>query len=129
MASILASIVALIAIPTGIAYAPICTNFINGTSGPDTIDGTPGPDCIQTGDGEDVVNGEGGDDRISTGNGEDTVNAGAGADKITTGNDNDTIYLGADGVVDRVECGLGTDTVFSAEVGIDKLYGCEITLP
>ena len=115
-ASIIAGIAALFAIPTGISYGGVvCDNFISGTVGNDNLTGTPDADCVDA---------FAGNDRIQTGDGADIVDAGAGADRVTTGNADDLIYLGHDGVVDRVMCGEGNDTVVGADAN-DILRGCE----
>ena len=81
-----------------------------------SADGGPGADTIVTAGGSQTLAGD-------TGN--DYLDAGAGADSYLGGAGNDLIAA-ADGVVDRVDCGDGLDSV-SADPG-DILTGCEAVL-
>ena len=87
-------------------------------SGSVDIKGLEGVDKIVAGPGEDFLDGGGGADEVTGGGGFDFVRAGTGDDKV----------FAQDGVVDRIICGDGNDTV-SADA-IDILTGCEtVQLP
>ena len=72
-----------------------------GYSGSVDIKGLEGVDMIVAGPGEDFLDGGGGTDEVTGGGGFDFVRAGTG---------DDTVFA-QDGVVDRVNCGDGNDTV------------------
>ena len=81
-----------------------------------------------------IVTGLGGVDKIVAGPGDDFLDGGSGADELTGGGGFDFIKGAAgddkvfvqDGVVDRVNCGDGTDSV-TADAS-DLLTGCETVL-
>ena len=83
-----------------------------------------------------IVNGLGGVDKMVAGPGDDFLEGGAGNDELTGGGGfdfmkgsagDDTVFA-QDGLVDRVSCGDGNDTVV-ADAG-DLLTGCEsVQLP
>ena len=61
-------------------------------------------------------------DELYGGGGNDTVTGGLGSDVLSGGDDNDTIQA-RDGVADRVDCGLGTDSVVAD--ALDVVVNCE----
>jgi len=72
-----------------------------------------------------------GADRAFMGGGNDTARPRAGADRIHLGAGNDEVILRADGSVDEIWCGAGTDTVVwlnSRPDPRDVLHGCEEAL-
>jgi Ca2+-binding RTX toxin-like protein len=94
--------------------SPLATNdFLSGDQGNDTID---------AGAGDDEVRGEDGNDVLKGGDGNDKLFGGSGADSIDGGNGDDTIQSN-DGVVDKVACGPGNDSVVADTV--DELTDCE----
>ena len=67
------------------------------------------------------------DDRLVGGTGNDTLTGNGGVDQLVAGDGDDVVHA-RDGVVDRVDCGAGTDTVV-ADVG-DVVSACEtVQLP
>jgi Ca2+-binding RTX toxin-like protein len=121
--SIIAGIVALLTIPTGIVYGGVgCGAPIYGTDLVDKLVGTNGNDCIIAYDGDDSIRAGAGNDSIYPGRGADTVNAGSGDDSIDL-TVNPGLYI-PDGAIDRVNCGTGTDTVYHADAN-DIFHGCE----
>ena len=116
-----------------------------GGEGADVLEGDPpltpdiiGNDKLYGGAGQDEVNGyEGNDflhggsekDFIRDGNGKDQIKAGDGSDTIETGYINRPSVTRPDGLVDTVDCGSGTDTVYFQK-GSDKINAnCEIKKP
>jgi hypothetical protein len=82
-----------------------------GTSQLDRIYGLGAADTIAGRAGNDDCYGGSGFDEISCGNGNDRMDGGFGEDVLSGGPGNDKI-LAADGRVDQVDCGLGTDTAY-----------------
>ncbi len=88
-------------------HAPTCS-----------LTGGPGPNVLTGGSGSQVICGN---------DGADTLTGGSGADAILGGAGNDTIHAD-DGEADPlVDCGAGTDTVYSD--ASDVLSGCESVNP
>jgi Ca2+-binding RTX toxin-like protein len=86
-----------------------------GTLQHDRIYGLSGKDTIMgKGDNDDCYGGSGAD-TISCGSGKDHIDGGFGEDDLSGGNGNDTI-LAADGQVDQVDCGPGTDTAYVDDI-------------
>ncbi len=90
---------------------------LSGGDGNDTIDGGAGDDVLNGGAGGDTLTGEDGNDVLDGGPGDDTLLGGGDADQLTggPGSDqfvggpgNDTLFA-ADGQVDTIDCGDGTD--------------------
>ena len=78
-------------------------------------------------DGPDDLRGGPSDDNLYGGGANDTVTGNAGADHLYGGGGDDTIQA-RDGVADKVDCGLGTDTVVAD--ASDSVVGCEsVQLP
>jgi Ca2+-binding RTX toxin-like protein len=123
-------------------------NFFRGTSSADEVDGSEtkdrlfgdaGNDTLNGGDGNDLVKGGYDNDSLSGGNGRDRVYGDAGNDTLFGGFGNDRLYGGAgddllDGGkgIDRVygntgsdtfvlRPGMGADTIFDFEDGVDLL--------
>jgi Ca2+-binding RTX toxin-like protein len=67
-------------------------------------------ESVETGSGSDHVTGTAGVNTISTGGGDDVVDPRGGADHLDLGEGADQALL-RDGVIDKVECGDGGDTV------------------
>ena len=87
---------------------------ITGTPGNDLLNGTSGADRIYGYAGNDSLHGYGGKDTIVGGKGRDLLSGGARNDRL----------LARDGLIDRITCGLGRDTVV-ADAG-DRVSGdCE----
>ena len=85
------------------------SQHVRGVAGPDTLVGGAHDDSLHGGTGDDTLNGNGGGDVLNGGAGNDTIQA-------------------RDGVVDRVDCGDGTDTVVADAV--DSVVNCEsVQLP
>ena len=82
---------------------------VRGMAGPDTVAGGAHDDSLHGGTGDDTLNGNGGGDVLNGGAGNDTIQA-------------------RDGLVDRIDCGDGTDTVVADAV--DSVVNCEsVQLP
>ena len=77
------------------------SDAISGEQSADRVRGGYGPDNLLGGSGNDVLNGDSSNDRITGGPGKDTVNGGPG---------NDTVFA-ADGQLDSISCGLGSEDV------------------
>ena len=84
---------------------------LTGTNQLDRIYGLGAADTIAGRAGNDDCYGGSGFDEVSCGNGNDRMDGGFGEDDLFGGPGNDKI-LAADGRVDRVNCGLGTDTAY-----------------
>lgn len=90
------------------------------------LDGRGGNDKLVGADGPDTLDGGAGDDDLDAGFGDDTITPGPGRDSVSAdrrGGDcgpywckypygNDTVYA-ADGEVDSIDCGAGTDKVIA----------------
>jgi Ca2+-binding RTX toxin-like protein len=106
---------------------------IRGTFGDDELIGTNQHDRIYGLSGEDTITGKGGNDDcyggssadvISCGDGKDHIDGGFGEDELFGGPANDTI-LAADGQVDQVDCGPGTDDTAYVDELDDPVENCE----
>jgi len=86
----------------GVAAGPAAAETWSGTTGADVKRGTDSADTLDGRAGADTLSGLGGNDTLIGGVGNDTLNGGDGADTIRA----------EDGMVDEVNCGAGTDTVF-----------------
>ncbi|QJY51063.1 hypothetical protein HOP40_31925 [Pseudonocardia broussonetiae] len=93
--------------------------------GDDCVLGGAGRDTLRTGDGPDQVAGGADADTIDSGAGADLVDPGAGRDVVSAGAGDDEVSA-ADGEVDVVDCGAGTDTVIADRT--DVLRNCETRL-
>jgi Ca2+-binding RTX toxin-like protein len=120
---------------------------IYGEEGNDfELDGDRGNDLLYGGPGDDGgaptsdnlqhrgLRGEGGENEVYGEDGADTIDAQtavdlAGAPEQIFGGDGDDIITAADGVQDVIDCGLGRDTVYSYDTGLDVLVDCEATIP
>ncbi len=94
-----------------------------------TVDATtfPGSVVLRGVSGADNLTGGAFDDRLLGGTGNDTITGNGGGDQLGAG-DGDDVVNARDGVVDRVDCGAGTDTVV-ADAG-DSVANCEsVQLP
>jgi Ca2+-binding RTX toxin-like protein len=120
---------------------------IYGEEGNDSeVDGDRGNDLLYGGPGDDGgaptsenlqhygLRGEGGENQVYGNEGADTIDAQtavdlAGAPEKIFGGDGDDTITAADGLVEVIDCGLGQDTVFSYDTGLDGLMDCEATNP
>ena len=100
-----------------------------GDIGNDKLFGAAGLDLFYGGTGDDHPQGGRGKAIIDGGEGKDQVRAGGGNDRIDTGYFERLGFRIGDGVVDTVDCGFGTDTVYY-EKGRNKLSSdCENKIP
>jgi hypothetical protein len=105
-----------------------------GRGGHDLLDGGPGNDVLYGGLGADRLFGGDGDDLLADdavdrardvldgGAGNDELRAGLGADVLLGGDGDDELHA-ANGAIDELDCGAGTDRAF-ADRG-DVVTGCE----
>jgi Ca2+-binding RTX toxin-like protein len=95
---------------------------IYGGPGDDVLRGRAGKDLMRGGYGNDVLRGGTGNDRLRGRQGNDVVIGGPGRDRLrgTAGND---LIKAADGVPDRIRCGIGHDTAIADP--LDLVSGCE----
>ena len=117
-------------------------NSLNGLFGDDEIYGDRGDDTLNGEGGRDIIHGDDGDDLIFAGVEADTIDGGAGhddifgqagSDFIVGGPGRDRIYgdqgndiiFNADGLPDRVECGVG-DADDAEPDPLDTFIGCEL---
>ena len=107
-------------------------DYVDGENDDDELHGGPGDDAIHGRGGNDVIVGNEGNDSITGDRGNDIINGGPGndtifgnqeADRVAGGDGDDSINL-IDGVIDRVDCGTGFDTVF-ADVDDEVGSSCE----
>jgi Ca2+-binding RTX toxin-like protein len=126
------------------AYGDTGNDTIYGGEGWDTLDGghpdspEPGNDRLFGGVGQDSLYGDDGNDFLHGGaatdaffdeGGKDQIKGGSGSDRIETGLIWRQGFATPDGVVDTVDCGSGTDTVYFQK-GSDKINAnCEIKKP
>lgn len=111
-------------------------NSFYGGSGNDTLDGGLAADRLSGGRGADSLDGRGGDDRLYGGTGNDYIQGGSGNDVISdrrgsdhfVGGEGDDVIDSRDGVMDRVDCGEGQDTV-AADPEDELGASCETGAP
>jgi Ca2+-binding RTX toxin-like protein len=84
--------------------------FVKGGNGVDTLNGSEAGDTLDGELGNDIIDGKGGNDTLLGGSGDDTLTGGAGVDSFNGAAGGDTIDS-KDGVAERVDCGIGNDTV------------------
>jgi hypothetical protein len=94
---------------------------VKGGSGDDTLNGGEAGDTLDGELGNDTIDGKGGDDTLLGGAGDDTLTGGQGVDRFNGGAGKDTIDS-KDGAAERVDCGIGNDTV-TADAA-DDLHQC-----
>lgn len=113
-------------------------DYLEGTTGADTIDGLAGNDRINTGSGGGTVNAGAGNDRVIGGSGDDNLNGdgdndtiwgGTGNDTINGGTGNDALYgmsgtniINGGAGTDRIDGGTGNDTI-NGDADADRIYG------
>jgi hypothetical protein len=92
--------------------------------GTQSYDGStfPGTQHVRGMSGPDTISGGAADDALYGNTGNDTVTGGLGADVLSGGDGNDVIQA-RDGVADRIDCGLGTDSVVAD--ALDVVVNCE----
>ncbi len=96
------------------------TDFVEGTSGADTLNGTADDDWIMAYDGNDTITGAGGSDHLQGGLGNDNLNGGDGNDALLGSEGND-ILTGGDGA-DHLNGGADNDTL-TGGAGNDTIGG------
>ncbi len=92
---------------------------ISASRGRDRVNGGSGPDRITGGSSPDRISGDADSDRIDGGSSSDVLKGNSGNDRITGRTGNDRISGGSgndrisarDGTRDRIDCGLGRDSV------------------
>lgn len=102
-------------------FGTILGDYIHGLGGDDHLQGDTGDDTLFGGGGDDVVFGQEGNDFLEGGDGNDFLLGGAGNDILRAGAGDDSLRTG-DGA-DRIilENGMGSDTVYDFEFGLDVL--------
>ncbi|MEG4803848.1 phosphatase PAP2 family protein [Microcoleus sp. ARI1-B5] len=88
-------------------------DFLEGTSGPDTINGLEGNDIIYAKSGDDFLEGGAGKDKICGDPGNDTIFGGADEDIIWGGKGNDLMFGNSGN--DTLYGGAGSDTISGGE--------------
>lgn len=83
---------------------------VKGGAGADTLNGSEAGDTLDGELGNDVIDGKGGNDTLLGGAGDDTLTGGAGVDSFNGAAGQDTLNA-KDGAAERVDCGIGNDTV------------------
>jgi Ca2+-binding RTX toxin-like protein len=133
---LLAIVMVALGLAAGVALAAdiTCTGGpCNGTNGDDMITGSEFDDQIFGKNGNDVMWGMQGSDRLNGAKGNDTLEAefedSLGAvDTVQGGRGSDKVFA-ADGNVDNITCGRGTDTA-QFDAGLDVVSNdCEIRNP
>ncbi|WRH67326.1 MAG: Ig-like domain-containing protein [Planktothrix sp. GU0601_MAG3] len=112
------------------------SDILYGNAGNDTIDGGDGNDIAYGGKDNDLLNGGNGSDRLYGDAGNDTVNGDAGND-VLYGGDGDDILNGGAGSdqlygnagIDTfiLASGMGLDSIYKFENGIDKIQLDDLT--
>jgi len=100
--------------------APVAM-FVKGGSGNDVLTGGDAGDTLDGELGDDTIDGKGGNDTLLGGSGDDHLTGGPGVDRFNAAAGGDTLDS-KDGVAERVDCGIGNDTV-SADA-TDDLHQC-----
>lgn len=95
--------------------------FVKGGSGDDVLNGGEAGDTLDGELGNDTIDGKGGNDTLQGGAGDDHLTGGPGVDSFNGAAGGDTIDI-KDGVAERVDCGIGDDTV-TADAN-DDLHQC-----
>jgi RTX calcium-binding nonapeptide repeat (4 copies)/PAP2 superfamily len=88
-------------------------DFLEGTSGPDTINGLDGNDIIYAKSGDDLIQGDRGKDKICGDSGNDTMFGGPDDDIMWGGKGND--QMSGDSGNDTLYGGAGSDTMSGGE--------------
>ncbi|TAE98199.1 MAG: phosphatase PAP2 family protein [Oscillatoriales cyanobacterium] len=88
-------------------------DFLEGTSGPDTINGLDGNDILYAKSGDDLLLGDRGKDKICGDSGNDTIAGGLDDDMIWGGKGNDLMF--GDSGNDTLYGGAGSDTISGGE--------------
>ena len=91
-----------------------------GNAGNDFIDGEEGNDLLYGGDGMDYLTGSAGRDRIYGDDGDDILYGGAGDDLLYGGAGTDRLYGNGGNDIFVLAPGMGTDTIYDFEDGIDS---------
>ena len=94
-------------------------DVLTGGDGNDTIDGGAGDDVLSGGAGGDTLTGDDGNDVLDGGLGFDTLDGGAGNDTLLGGGDPDQLTGGPG--TDQFVGGPGDDTIFAADGELDTI--------
>ncbi|HXU34520.1 MAG TPA: hypothetical protein VN851_28425 [Thermoanaerobaculia bacterium] len=94
---------------------------VKGGNGVDTLKGSEAGDTLDGELGNDIIDGKGGNDVLLGGAGDDTLTGGPGVDRFNGAAGGDTIDA-KDGAAERVDCGIGNDTV--TVDAADDLHQC-----
>ncbi len=112
------------------------SDILYGNAGNDTIDGGDGNDIAYGGKDNDLLNGGNGSDRLYGDAGNDTVNGDAGNDVLYGGDGDDLLDGGAgsdqlygNAGIDTfiLASGMGLDSIYKFENGIDKIQLDDLT--
>ena len=95
--------------------------FVKGGSGDDVLLGGEERDTLDGELGNDTIDGKGGNDTLLGGSGDDRLTGGPGVDRFNAAAGRDNLNS-KDGVAERVDCGIGDDTV-TADAN-DDLHQC-----
>ncbi|MEP7010729.1 MAG: hypothetical protein ABJC13_10430 [Acidobacteriota bacterium] len=95
--------------------------FVKGGSGDDVLLGGEERDTLDGELGNDTIDGKGGNDILQGGAGDDHLTGGPGVDSFNGAAGRDTIDA-KDGAAERVDCGIGNDTV--TVDAADDLHQC-----
>ncbi len=98
------------------------TDCLDGGEDRDDLAGGRGADILFGGEGDDILSGGPGDDMLGGGPGDDRLDGGPGRNTYS-GDDGDDFIDAANGAVDTVACGRGTDAVLAD--ASDSILGCE----
>ena len=109
--------------PTPQPQPEACSIVRNGTAQANVFTGSANGDRISGKGGNDRIDGRAGQDCLSGGKGNDRLIGGDDADQVLGGAGKDRISV-RDGVADRVNCGLGLDTVIADRM--DSVRKCEV---
>lgn len=102
-------------------YGNAGNDTINGDAGNDILYGGAGDDSLNGGEGRDRLYGDNGNDILLGDMGNDILYGGAGDDLINGGEGSDRLYGNAGSDIFVLASGMGTDTIYDFEDGIDLL--------
>jgi Ca2+-binding RTX toxin-like protein len=102
-------------------YGEAGNDTINGDDGDDLVYGGDGNDYLLGGNGSDRLYGDAGNDRLFGDAGNDILYGGAGDDLLYGGAGSDRLYGDAGRDTFVLQAGMGTDTIYDFEDGVDLL--------
>ncbi len=105
----------------GVDHGTPVPMFVKGGSGDDILNGGEAGDTLDGELGNDTIDGKGGNDTLLGGAGDDHLTGGPGVDSFNGAAGRDTIDS-KDGIAERVDCGIGNDTVIADAA--DDLHQC-----